>query len=157
MSFGRAFRLVAIILGVVTLVLGVVCGITVVRTRSFVAGSTTATGRVVDLVSRQSCSDDDDDDRSGGRRCTTVYAPKVQFTTADGRQVTFESGTASSRPSYARGDQVEVRYPPDRPAQARIDSVSDVWISSIITGALTLVFAAMFALWVVLAVKFRKE
>lgn len=153
MSFGRAFRLVAVALGAVTLVLAVVCGVTVLRTRSFLAGSTTAPGQVVALDARQSC----DHDQSQPTSCTTVYAPRVRFVTADGRTVVFVAGTASSSPSYAEGDRVTVRYRPEAPAGARIDSVTGVWLATIITGALTLVFGGMTAVWVVLAKRFRKE
>ena len=156
MSFGRAFRLVALALGVVTVVLGVLCGVLTFRTRTFLAGSSTAPGQVVGLVERESC--DHSDDREDGRQqvCSTVYAPRVSFTTADGRQVVFVSGTASSPPTYAEGDRVEVRYRADDPSAARIDSVAGVWLSTLVTGGLALVFAGLCAVWVALAVKFRK-
>ena len=110
MSFGRAFRLVALALGGVTVVLGVVCGVLTFRTHAFLTGSSTAPGRVVGLVERESC--DHSDDREDGRQqvCSSVYAPRVTFTTADGRTVVFESRTASSPASYAEGDRVQVRY-----------------------------------------------
>jgi len=153
MSFGKAFRLVAIILGAITLVLGVICGVLVFRTRAFVADSSTAPGQVTDLVPRRSC-DHDDDDRV--EDCTTVYAPRVRFTTADGRQVVFVSATASSPASYDEGERVEVRYRTGDPNDARINSVTGVWLSSMVTGGLTLFFGAFCAVWIVLAVKFRK-
>ncbi|SER17799.1 DUF3592 domain-containing protein [Microlunatus flavus] len=155
MSFGRAFRLVAVALGGLAVVLTIICVVNVVRTRAFLADSVVATGQVVELVARQSCEDDqDDEDR---RVCTIAYAPRIFFTTADGRDVDFVSGTASSPPSYAEGDVVDVRYRPARPADARIDSVAGVWLAVIITGSLAVVFAGMCAVWVVLAVRFRRE
>ena len=151
MSFGRWFTLVAVILGAVTVILAVVCGVIVVRTQAFLADSSTASGQVIGLVSRQSCDTDDD----GHRTCTTVYAPRVRFTTADGRQVVFVSGTASNPPSHQEGDRVDVRYRANDPTDARIDSTTDIWLSAIVTGGLALFFAAFCGVWVILAVRFR--
>ena len=85
-----------------------------------------------------------------------MYAPRVTFTTADGRTVVFESRTASSPASYAEGDRVQVRYRAEDVSDARIDSVTGVWLSSLVTGGLTLAFGGLCAVWVVLAVKFRR-
>lgn len=152
-SFGRGFAIVAAALGVVTIVLGVICGVSVVRTQAFLAESLSASGEVIGLVSRQSCEERD----GGERECTTVYAPRVRFQTADGREITFVSDTASSPPEHDEGDLVEVRYRADRPADARIDSVTGIWLGTIVTGILTAVFAAMCVIWIVLAVRFRAE
>jgi hypothetical protein len=152
MSFGRAFRLVAIILGVLTVVLGVICGVIVVRTQAFLADSSSASGQVIGLVPRQSCDTDDDGDRT----CTTLYAPRVRFTTDAGQQVVFVSDTASNPPEYEEGDRIDVRYRSDDPTDAVVDSVTGIWLGAIITGGLALFFAAMCGVWVVLAVRFRK-
>ncbi len=151
MSFGRAARLVAVILGVVAVVLGVICGVLVVRTQAFLADSSIASGQVIGLVSRQSCDEDDD----GHRTCSTVYAPRVRFTTADGRQVIFVSGTASNPPEHEEGDRIDVRYRANDPSDAVIDSVTGVWLGAIITGGIAALFAVFCAVWVVLAVRFR--
>ena len=152
MSFGRAFTLVAVGLGAIALVLGVISGVIVVRTQAFLAESSIATGQVIGLVPRTSCEEDDD----GDRNCTTAYAPRVRFTTDDGRQVVFVSDTAANPPEHERGDRVEVRYRASEPTDARIDSVSGIWLGAIITGALSLFFLAFCVVWVVLAVRFRK-
>jgi len=155
MSFGRVFRLVALVLGAVTLVLAVVEVVVVVRTREFLAESSTATGQVIELVPRQSC-DEREDERGDERQvCSTVYAPRVRYTSVDGREIVFVSSTASSSPAYAEGDRVTVRYRPDRPAQAQIDTVMDIWFSAILVGIFLLVVAGLCAVWIVLAVKFR--
>lgn len=52
---------------------------------------------------------------------------------------------------------MDVRYDPRRPAQARVDSVMGLWLAAIVTGALAAVFAGMCAIWMVLAVRFRRE
>jgi preprotein translocase subunit SecF len=153
MTFGRAFRLVAILLGAVTVILAVICGVMVVRTQAFLAASSTTSGQVIGLVPRQSCDTDDDGDRS----CSTVYAPRVRFTTADGQQVVFVSDTASNPPEHEEGDRIDVRYRTNDPKDAVVDSVTGIWLGEIITGGLTAVFAAMCAVWVVLARRFRNE
>jgi Protein of unknown function (DUF3592) len=152
MSFGRAFRLVAIILGAVTVILAVICSVIVVRTQAFLADSSSASGQVVGLVPRQSCDTDDD----GHRTCSTVYAPRVRFTTADGQSVVFVSDTASNPPEHEEGDRIDVRYRTNDPTDAVVDSVTGIWLSAIITGGLAVFFAAMCGVWVVLAVRFRK-
>ncbi len=154
MSIGRGFRIAAVILGALALVLGVVCGVMVLRTRAFLADSSVASGQVIQLVPRQSCTEDED---GRDRNCTTVYAPRVRFTTADGQEIVFVSGAASSPPSHEVGDRVDVRYRSNDPSDARIDSVTGVWLSSIITGGIALLFAALCGVWTILAVRFRKD
>ncbi len=144
----------AAILGGIAIVLGVVCAVLVVRTQEFLSDSSSASGEVIGLVSRQSCDEDED---GSNRSCTTVYAPRVRFTTGDGRQVVFVSGTASSPPSHREGDRVDVRYRSANPMDARIDSFIDIWIGGLVTGGLALFFAALGGVWVVLAIRFRRE
>ena len=148
MSSGRVFTLVAVILGVIAVVLGVICSVIIVRTQDFLSDSSTASGRVIGLVPKESCDQDN-------RNCTIAYAPRVRFTTADGRRVVFVSGTASNPPSYEEGELVDVRYRSNAPTDARIDSLTGVWIGAMVTGGLALFFAAFCSVWVVLAVRFR--
>ncbi|SDU98704.1 Protein of unknown function [Microlunatus sagamiharensis] len=157
MSFGRGFRLVAVALGGLAVVLTIVCVVDVVRTRAFLAESAVATGQVVELVERQSCRDDDQDEDRDREVCSTIWAPRIVFTAEDGRDVDFVSAVAEAPPAYAEGDLVDVRYDPRRPAQARVDSVMGLWLAAIVTGALAAVFAGMCAIWMVLAVRFRRE
>jgi hypothetical protein len=151
MSFGRGFTLVAVILGVIALILGVVCGVIALRTQAFLAESTSATGQVIGLVPRESCDEDDD----GHRTCTTVYAPRVRFATADGREIVFVSDTASSPASYSEGDRVTIRYRPNEPTKARLDTVTDIWLGAMITGGLASFFAIFSGIWIALAIRFR--
>ncbi|HEY5788032.1 MAG TPA: DUF3592 domain-containing protein [Microlunatus sp.] len=152
MSFGRGFTLVAVILSAVAIVLGVICGVITFRTRAFLAESSSASGQVIGVVSRQSCDEDDD----GHRTCTTVYAPRIRFTTTDGQQVVFLSSTASNPSSYNEGDPGNVRYRLNHPSDARIDTVTGIWLDAIITGGLALFFAAFSGIWVFLAIRFRE-
>lgn len=156
MSIGRAFRLAALVLGAITLVLAAIEVVVVVRTRSFLAESITAPGQVVALEPRESCSTRKDEGGEERQTCGPVYAPRVRFIAADGREVVFVSDVASNPPSYAAGDRVEVRYRPERPAQARIAAVSEMWLGAIVVGSITAVFAGLTALWAVLAARFRE-
>ena len=151
LSFGRGLTLVAVILGVIAIVLGVVCGLISLRTRAFLAESTSAASQVIGLVPRESCDEHDD----GHRTCTTVYAPGVRFATADGREIVFVSHTTSSPASYSEGDRVTVRYRPDEPTNARLDTVTGIWLSAIITGRLALFFAVFSGIWTALAIRFK--
>lgn len=153
MSFGRLATIVAVGLGVVAVVLAVVTGVIIVRTQGFLSDSVSTSGEVIGLVPRQSCDEDDD----GHRTCRTVYAPRVRFTTGDGRQVTFVSGTASNPPEHEEGDRIDVRYRANDPSDAVIDSVTDVWLGAIVTGGIAAMFAVFCTIWVVLAVRFRNS
>ena len=66
------------------------------------------------------------------------------------------SGTASNPPSYHEGDPVNVRYWSNDPTDARIDTLTGIFLGAIITGGLSLFFAAFTGIWVWLAIRFRK-
>lgn len=71
------------------------------------------------------------------------YFPVVQFTAQDGKRRNVQMDTGSSSPEYEKGDEVTVRYDPDHPLQARIDSFDSsaiMWILPSITGILGVVF-----------------
>jgi hypothetical protein len=153
-SMSRVLVLVVSILSAVALILMIIAGALVLHTRTFLAESEVATGTVVELVARQSCSRDDDDRVT---TCSWVYAPRVRFTTGDGREIEFVSSTASSPPSYAEGDAVQVLYRPDRPADARIDSYADLWLAPTIVGGIGVFFAAFAIGWAVLARRVRAQ
>jgi hypothetical protein len=52
----------------------------------------------------------------------TLYHPRVRFTTRDGRTVVFTSALGSPDSELERGRPVPVRYPPDNPQQAQVDT-----------------------------------
>ena len=106
---------------------------------------------VIGLIPRESCDEDDD----GLRTCTTVYAPRVRFATADGREIVFVSDTASSPAAYSEGDRVTIRYRPKSPTKARLDTVTDIWLGAMITGGLALFFAIFSGIWIALAIYFE--
>jgi hypothetical protein len=91
------------------------------RMRRQLTSGAPAQGTVVGAV--QETSDD-----------KTHYHPRVQFTTPDGRTVPFTSGFGSEI-SPDVGDPVPVRYRPESPEQAEVDSAT-MWILPAAVGSL---------------------
>ncbi len=96
-------------------------------TQNQIAAMLTSEGRVVEVISRTKTS--------GGERKTYFY-PVVEFRTADGESVRFEGSTGSNPSSYRVGDTVRVRYDPQTPQSAVIDSWRDVLMPLIIMIAI---------------------
>jgi hypothetical protein len=95
-------------------------------TRRLLTGGAMARGTVVGA----------EEDSSWGQYGTrsTTYNPVVQFTTADGRTVTFTSAVGYSREPDV-GGAVDVRYLPDDPEQAEIDRAT-LWMLPAAFGVL---------------------
>ncbi len=75
------------------------------------------TGTVVDLVKRVFTP------RSGG-----VYCPVVEFTTAAGQAVRFESQFGTMPATHHVGQTVAVRYEVADPQKAEVDSATSRWL-----------------------------
>lgn len=75
-----------------------------------------ATGTVVDLVKRVFTA------RSGG-----VYCPVVEFTTAAGQVVRFESQFGTMPATHQVGQTIRVHYEVADPQKAEVDSVTSRW------------------------------
>ena len=86
-----------------------------------------AEGTVIDFTTHQ----------SDGK---TMYTPKIQFATADGREIEFSSSSSSSSPGYDRGDKVKILYSKETPERARIDGFMDNWFLPILLGFFGLIF-----------------
>jgi hypothetical protein len=96
-----------------------------------------APGRVVDMVKQREYVNEQD------RVVQDYYYPVVEFTSADGRRHSAQMSEGSSSPSYEVGDDVTVRYDPDHPLDARIESFGSnalMWILPGITGILGICF-----------------
>jgi Protein of unknown function (DUF3592) len=106
--------------GMILAAYGVVCLgaglIPAKRARELLKIGAQAQGTVVDVK----------ESRGGYYAAGTTYAPVVQFTALDGRTVEFTSAVGTSR-SPDIGNAVPVRYRPDDPEQAEIDSAS-MWM-----------------------------
>ena len=96
----------------------------VARRRAFLRGSRAAMGVVVGFDERR------DREEPG-------YFPIVRFTTESGREVKFLSEAGSSHPSSQVGDAVPIRYRPDVPERAEIDSFMGLWGLAIVFAALS--------------------
>lgn len=110
---------VPIVIGLLFFVLGICLLISsivaFIKKRRQVANSSSATGVVTELV------------RGMGQR-GYLYYPQVQFTTASGQTVSFNSSVGSNPAGYAVGQNVEVVYDPRNPQQAEIDSATSLWV-----------------------------
>src|SRR5205814_10442154 len=107
-------RVLCLLIGVGVLIAGAVAAVKQSReSRSRVA----ATGKVVDLVKRVFCAG------SGG-----VYCPVVEFSTATGQFVRFESGFGTMPATHQIGQSIAVRYQPADPQKAEVDSATSRWL-----------------------------
>jgi hypothetical protein len=105
----------------------IVAGRQFARRRAFVRHSAVASGTIVGLTENR-------------EREEISYFPTVRFRTASGREVTFESEMGSSSEAGRIGDTVAVRYRPDQPEAAEIDSFMSLWGMALLSGGLGLVF-----------------
>jgi hypothetical protein len=83
----------------------------------------------------------DENDRD--RVLREINYPVVRFTADDGRRRDVQMSEGSELQFYEAGDEVTVRYNPEHPLEARIDSVGSsmlMWILPGITGILGLAF-----------------
>jgi hypothetical protein len=114
-----------------------------------VANERSADGVVIEMVMRYDYAEDD-----SGRVVGEVYYPKVRFTGEDDRRHEVQLSEGSYPPAYEVGDKVTVRYNPERPTEARIDSAGStmlMWVLPAITGVLGLGFlgAVLAVRWLV--------
>ena len=63
------------------------------------------------------------------------HFPKVSFRARDGRERTFQSQLGASTP-VRMGRTLPVRYPPDRPDDAEVDTFATRWLPAIVFGTL---------------------
>jgi hypothetical protein len=106
--------LLFVLIGVAVLIGGAV---TAVKQSRKAAGGATATGTVIDLVRRVF------NPGSAG-----VYCPVVEFITASGEPVRFESDFGTMPASHQVGQSIAVRYDPADPQKAGVDSATSRWL-----------------------------
>lgn len=100
-----------------------------IKQRDFVLNSDTVEGSVVEIVEFKS---------SNGLR----YAPRVVFITNEDEKVSFVSLLNTDKPSYRNGGKVIVRYNPNDPQLAEVDSFTTIWLGVFIFWLLGLSFSA---------------
>jgi hypothetical protein len=97
------------------------------RTREFLRGARTVPGVVVGLVEHQEGGED-------------WFFPRVRFTTSEGAEITFESGMGASGPTPRVGEAVAVRYRPEQPLRAEIESFLALWGTTVVLAGLGATF-----------------
>jgi hypothetical protein len=128
--------IVAIFTGVAVLML-LIAGIASFFNVQKISKEASAPGRVVEIVSRREYVNQQD------HVYQDYYYPVVEFTAADGRTRQLQINEGSNIPSYETGEEVVVRYNPQKPIDARIQSAGSdalMWILPGITGVLGLAF-----------------
>ena len=73
-----------------------------------------------------------------GIECT--HSPRIRFKTLSGREVTFDSALSSLPSAWRIGSTVRVRYQPDQPQAAEIDSLVAMWLAPGVLGLLAVAF-----------------
>jgi hypothetical protein len=131
--------------GVAVLML-VVAAATGYATTHTLAREQTAAGRVVELTPRTVSVPVETDDPARKRYVDREYFyPVVEFDLPDGTHKRVQTAEGSWPPAYEVGQGVAVRYDPDHPTSARIESGSGavlMWVWTIVTGVLGLAFGA---------------
>lgn len=83
------------------------------------------------------------------RRTTPFFHPIVEFTDAQGSKQRIVLQTASDRIDHAEGYPVRIRYFPEDPAAACIDTFSGMWLMVVLPLGLGLIILSVAALiWV---------
>jgi hypothetical protein len=104
------------------------------ETKKFMETSAIAPGTVTDLVLQSD---------SSSRSSAGVYYPVIRFKTATGETIDFKSTTGSNPPAYKKGAQVQVRYDPNNPYRAKIDSFFSIWIFCILSTGMGIAFSGI--------------
>jgi hypothetical protein len=106
--------LLFVLIGIAVLVGGVIGAVKQSREG---ARRVSATGTVVDLLKRVV------NPGSGG-----IYCPVVEFTTAAGQTVRFESEFGTMPAGHQLGQSIGVKYDPGNPQMAEVDSATSRWL-----------------------------
>jgi hypothetical protein len=106
--------LLFVLIGIAVLIGGVVGAVKQSRES---ARRVAATGIVVDLVTRVV------NPGSAG-----IYCPTVDFTTLEGQSLRFQSEFGTMPASHRVGQSIAVRYDPNNPQTAEVDSATSRWL-----------------------------
>ena len=72
---------------------------------------------------------------------TVNYAPTFSFKAVNGQTCSVTSGVASNPPSFAVGQEVQVRYIRGNPTSTEIDSFWQLWLLAVVCSGLGMFFA----------------
>lgn len=132
---GKLVWVFAVIFTLIGLGMLVGSGWTLGTTLKFRKQAQTTEGQVVEYDTEVSES------RSNGRtKRTTMYRAIFEFRDLSGTTHQVKAGSSSSSKGYAVGAKVPVRFMPDNPDDARIDSFMENWFAPLLLGGLGIVF-----------------
>jgi hypothetical protein len=102
----------------------------IIRMRDWKARALRAEGTIVGF---------EEERLSGQRAGHPLFAPLVTFTTASGQSIEFKSSRSERPNPYTVGQQVAVRYLPDDPNAADLESVAAGWMSLVVVIVMAVV------------------
>lgn len=103
--------------------MGVICLVTLARTRRFLAQAHETPAQVVGNHSRHH-----------NRKHT--YYPVLRYQTQEGTSHEVVSPVGSNPPRYREGEQVTILYNPANPQQVRINNFLNLWLMPLLFGVL---------------------
>lgn len=133
-------RWLVVICGLAGVILLVVTGFLYADTREFIDRTVVTEAIVVGMTSEGKSFKSFDD---------SYMNPYFVFTTADDEIIQIEPSSGVNISDYSEGDIVSVRYDPDNPHDAKLDSFRELWLTVTITGTLALLFvlAGLMIFW----------
>jgi hypothetical protein len=144
----KAQQIILWVFGGVAVLMLVIAGFATAGNISKLSKEKSAPGVVIDTVVKREYVNEQD-------RIIQEYSyPVVRFRAEDGRVREVQMSEGSDPPSFETGDEVTVRYNPEHPLDARIDSVGSsmlMWVFPGILGILGLAFggAVFMVRWLV--------
>src|SRR4051794_40337348 len=102
----------------------------IIRMRDWKARAVRAEGTIVGF---------EEESPSGQRAGHPLFAPLVTFTAANGESIQFKSSRSERPNPYTVGQRVAVRYLPEDPSSADLESVASGWLTLIVVLVMTVV------------------
>lgn len=102
----------------------------IIRMRDWKARAVRAEGTIVGF---------EEESPTGQRAGHPLFAPLVTFATASGEPIEFKSSRSERPNPYTVGQRVAVRYLPEDPSSADLESVSSGWMTLILMLVMTVV------------------
>jgi len=133
-------RWLVVICGLAGVILLVVTGFLYADTTDFIDRTVATDAIVVGMTSEGKSFKSFDD---------AYMNPYFVFTTEDGEIIQIEPSSGVNISDYSEGDIVSVRYDPDNPHDAKLDSFRELWLYVTMTGisALLFILIALLILW----------
>jgi hypothetical protein len=129
----RFFRVTLLASGSICMFFAVIFG---VRTAKFIGGGEKVRATI---IANESKTDPDGD---------LNYYPRLVFLTKDGNSVSVRSSTGTNPPYFSEGQEVTVIYDRSKPADARIDTFTQLWFLQLVLGFIGLGY--LFLSWLLL-------